>query len=196
MSTITLVNLNRIAVPLVAPYALDVLGSALAAGGHEVDVLDLNFETDPRAAIAERFRRDIPDVVAVTLRNTGDLYFPSFLDLESRGSYLPGHAALVGAIKACVPADRIVIGGVGFSSNARALLSRLGLTYGVVGPGESVLRRIADAADRHQTIADLTDLARLSSDPSMTIFDGTKLPLATNVQRVFVDNKRYYDEGG
>jgi hypothetical protein len=196
MSTVTLINLNRIAVPLVAPYALDVLGSAVAAGGHDVDVVDLNLEADPLAAIAGRFRREIPDVVAITLRNTGDLYFPSFLDLDSRGSCLPDHEALVGAIKAWVPADRIVIGGVGFSSNAVPLLSRLGLARGVVGPGEGVLRRIADAASRRPTIGVLPDLVRLPSDPSMIIFDGTRLPLATSVRRGFVDSKRYYDEGG
>jgi hypothetical protein len=196
MSTVTLINLNRITVPLVAPYALDVLGSALAAGGHDVDVLDLNVESDPSAAIARRFRDEIPDVVAITLRNTGDLYFPSFLDLDSRGSCLPDHDALIGAIKASVPAERIVIGGVGFSSNARALLSRWRLPCGVAGPGESVLRRIADAADRQRPIGVLPDVPRLPSDPSLTIFDGMRLPLVTSVRRGFVDNKRYYDDGG
>lgn len=200
MAMVTLVNLNQIDIPLVAPYALDVLASALTDGGHDVAVLDLNLERDPRAAIDAHFRRRAPDLVGVSLRNTGDLYFPSLFDLPTHGSCLQSHAALIGAITAWISTDRIVAGGVGFSSNPARLLERFGLPYGVIGPGEVVMREIADAVDRGISLSGplsgALGLRRLPSSPRVTVLDGTKDPLAPRVRRMFVDNRKYYDAGG
>src|SRR5262245_55103552 len=99
MASVTLVNLNRILVPTVAPYAIDIIGSALQDAGHAVEVLDLTPADDPVAAIHAYFDVSSPDLVGVTLRNTGDLYFPSFLDLPDQGSFLPEHGRLLSAIK-------------------------------------------------------------------------------------------------
>ena len=85
--------------------------------------------------------------MGLTLRNTGDLYFPSFLDQPARGSFLPEQGRLIAAIKDWVGADTVVVGGAGFSSNPERLLTRFGLKYGVVGPGESTIVEIADASD-------------------------------------------------
>ncbi len=196
MAVVTLVNLNQIRVPLVAPYALDVLASALTDGGHDVDVLDLNLESDPFAAIASRFRDHVPDLVGLTLRNTGDLYFPSALDLPTHGSFLESHAALIGAIRAWVPRERLVIGGVGFSSNPSRLLERFDLPCGVVGPGEVVLCAMAAAVDRGVPIADAMASRRLPSAPHLALFSGVQGPLAGRVRRSFLDHRRYYHEGG
>src|SRR2546423_6246784 len=72
---VVLVNLNLIKVPAIAPYALDVLGSALEAAGHQVDVLDLCPSSDPVSSIHEYFSAQTPDLVGLSLRNAGDLYF-------------------------------------------------------------------------------------------------------------------------
>lgn len=88
--------MDQIRVPLVAPYALDVLASTLCASGQDVEVLDLNLAADPAQAIDEYFRRSSPDLVALTMRNTGDLFFP-ILDLPNAGPCLPDNARLVGS---------------------------------------------------------------------------------------------------
>jgi tryptophan 2-C-methyltransferase len=196
MSLITLVSLNQIRIPLVAPYALDILATALTSDGHDVELLDLNLEPDPIAAIASYFRSRRPDLVGLSLRNTGDLYFPSMFDLPTHGSYLGEHARLIAAIKERVPRDRIVIGGVGYSSNPIRLLDRFGLQFGVVGPGEFILRGMAEALDRRIPFDVALASRRLPTAPFVTLFDGTKGPLAAQVQRRFIANRRYYDEGG
>ncbi len=196
MARVLLLNLNRIDVPLVAPYALDVLASTLTASGHDVELLDLNLEPDALGAVAAYGRRRVPDMVGVTLRNTGDLYFPSWFDQPTRGSYLESHAAIIDGLKCWMPANRIVIGGVGFSSNPIPLLQRFGLTCGVVGPGDAIVPRMAEAIDRRIDLAEALAPWRLPSPPELLLLGGTKGPLATGVRRRFVDNRRYYDEGG
>lgn len=195
MASVLLVNLNRIQVPLVAPYALDVLGSALADGGHDVDVLDLNLEAEPLDAIDRRLTDVAPDLVALTLRNTGDLYFPSWLDLPSRGSFLDDHARLIRRITDHVDIRRIVIGGVGFSSTPVALLERFGLRYGVVGPGDVVLRAMADCVDRGESL-DAVPVGRMAAPAGRTVLVGPKGRLAPRVHRTFAGNRRYYDASG
>lgn len=195
MASVLLINLNRVQIPLVAPYALDVLGSALAEGGHDVEVLDLNLASDPLQAIDARLGGDVPDLVGVTLRNTGDLYFPSWLDLPSRGSFLPDHAVLLARILHHVDADRIVMGGVGFSSNPIPLLQRFGLRRGVVGPGEAVIRALADAIDRGARL-DTVPGERIAAPAGLTLMRGPRGYLASRVRRTFVNNRHYYDAGG
>lgn len=196
MANVTLVNLNQIAVPPVAPYAIDILGSALSVAGHGVEVLDLCGAEHPESRIAEYFGRSSPDIVGLTLRNTGDLYFPSFLDLSSRGSFLADHARLVAAIKQRVSAERIVMGGVGFSSNPRVLLSRFGLSHGIRGPGERALVDIADLFDQGASISEAVALCAGALPGAVSMVDARRANLATKVRRTFVDNKGYYDRGG
>lgn len=196
MAVVTVVNLNQIQVPRVAPYAIDVLASTLTEAGHDVAVLDLNLETDPIAAIAAHFRRRAPDLVGLSMRNTGDLFFPSVLHLPTHGSYLESHGQLIAAVKEWVPVDRIVVGGVGFSSNPARLLERFGLTCGVVGPGDVVFCEMANAIDQGLMVREALSARRLPVAPHLMLFGGTKDPLATRVKRAFVDNRRYYDTGG
>lgn len=189
MANVSLVNLNRILVPPIGPYAIDILGSALEAAGHSVEVLDLTPQEDPLQAIDEHFSYTKPDLVGITLRNTGDLYFPSFLDLPNKGSFLPEHGRLIARINEYAPIDRIVVGGVGFSSNPSGLLKRFGLKYGVIGPGESIFVEIANGVSRGLSLDGICP-------NSEGLFDGRKSRLAGKIKRKFVDNKWYYEFGG
>lgn len=189
MAKVSLINLNRVIVPPIAPYAIDILGSALEAAGHSVEVLDLTPQENPAEAIDEYFSHVRPDLVGITLRNTGDLYFPSFLDLPDKGSFLPEHGKLIARIKEHAPINRVIIGGVGFSSNPFGLLKRFGLRYGVVGPGDSVFVEIANAVSHGLSLGEICP-------NSEGIFDGRGSRLAGKIKRKFVDNKWYYGSGG
>jgi radical SAM superfamily enzyme YgiQ (UPF0313 family) len=186
---IALVNLNRIRIPPIAPYALDVLASALEREGEEVHILDLCPEADPIAAIDAYFSAHDPKLVGLSLRNVNDMYFPSYFDLPTKGSFLDSHRTLVDAIRRYVGPERIIVGGVGFSTNPRAVLRRLGLRYGVHGPGEVILpwiaRRLSSA-----TLAELTEGAELF------VFDGRTGSALGPVSRTYVNNAWYYEYGG
>ena len=189
MARVTLVNLNRIQVPPIGPYAIDILGSALEEAGHDVGVLDLTPAEDPMEAIDSYFQKYVPDLVGMSLRNTGDVYFPSFLDLPNKGSFLEEHQMLISRIRMHVPAEKMILGGVGFSSNAEKLLKRFGLKYGVVGPGDAIIVGVANAIDEGKSIKEFGNCDE-------GVFDGRKSQLARKIKRKFIDNKWYYKNGG
>ena len=134
---IALVNLNLVKVPAIAPYAIDVISSALCAAEHNVEILDLCKENEPLVALRDYFSSHNPDLTALSMRNAVDLYLPSLFDLPDKGSFIGSHAKLVEEIKSYVDPRQIIIGGIGFSVNPHAFLKRLGLRYGAVGPGRT-----------------------------------------------------------
>ncbi|HTU46898.1 MAG TPA: radical SAM protein [Bryobacteraceae bacterium] len=186
---VALVNLNLIKVPAIAPYGLDIIGSGLEAAGHEIDVVDLCREDDPILALHSYFSSNRPDLVGLTMRNAVDLYFPSYFDLAEKGSFLKSHKALIDIIKGYAGIERILIGGVGFSVNPHAFLGRLGLRYGVKGPGELVISQLANALGGKS-------LRELAGGAETFVFDGRKNRIQAPVKRKFVDNRWYYEFGG
>lgn len=187
---VTLVNLNLIRVPAIAPYAIDVLGSALEHSGHAVQVLDLCRADDPVEAIHQYFSAHQADLVGVSMRNAHDGYLPSIFDLKERGSFLPSHRRLLEAMMRHVAVDRIVVGGIGFSLNPHAFLARVGLRYGVRGPGEGVLTQLADGLARGST------LQELAGGSPTHVFDGRTTGSRGPVARRYVDHRWYYEYGG
>ena len=125
----------------------------------------------------------------MSLRNTGDIYFPSFLDLPTKGSFLEEHHRLISRIRLHVPAEKMILGGVGFSSNAEKLLKRFGLKYGIIGPGDALIVGIANAINEGKSIKEFGNCDE-------GIFDGRKSQLARKIKRKFIDNRWYYKNGG
>ena len=79
---VALVNTNRMQPPI-APIGLDYVAEALLASGHDVEILDLCWETDPHSATRRFFDSADFGLVGLTLRNTDDCGFTtrhSFLD--------------------------------------------------------------------------------------------------------------------
>jgi tryptophan 2-C-methyltransferase len=135
---VTLVNPNQI-YPPIAPYALDVLTTALEAAGFETDVLDLTFHLDDWARVlAEYFRLRRPLLVGVTCRNTDTVYA-----FEQR-PFVDRYKAVIDEVRRHTPAP-VVTGGVGFSTMPFALVDYFGVEYGVKGPGEKIICELAQA---------------------------------------------------
>lgn len=186
MSHVLLLNPNKVTVPAVAPYALDVLGTALEDNGHKVSVLDLTKENNDNLAIKNYFSKNSPDMVGISIRNTSDLYFPSFFDLNNQGNFLDNHKYLINEIKKYMPSKKIILGGVGFSSNPEGILKETGLNYGIVGPGESKIVEIANNIDKKNKISNL----------EFEVMDSRQDSIKGNVRRSYVDNSWYYEKGG
>ncbi|MFC0432513.1 tryptophan 2-C-methyltransferase [Kutzneria buriramensis] len=211
---VLLVNPNKVHPPI-APYALDVLTTTLSEAGFEVDVVDLTFDRERwRSVIADYLDRRRPMLVGVTVRNTDTVYA-----FEQR-PFVNEHKEIITEIRRRTAAP-VVVGGIGFSTMPFALVDYFGVDYGVKGPGELILRDLAEAlwsGRSPETVAGLLvnrgggEVVRV---PPFTVTDRTT-PLQLNgfgEDRVWqvdrehsyaresgvpnrVDNLRYYRHGG
>ncbi|MEU3777072.1 tryptophan 2-C-methyltransferase [Streptomyces sp. NPDC032472] len=135
---VLLVNPNKVHPPI-APYALDVLTTALEAADFEVEVLDLTFHReDWKTCLTEYFAQRGPLLVGVTVRNTDTVYA-----FEQR-PFIGEHKEIITEIRRLTEAP-IVGGGIGFSSMPFALVDYFGIDFGVKGPGEQIICDLADA---------------------------------------------------
>jgi len=186
---VALVNTNLIKPPI-APIGLDYVAESLTAAGHEPVLLDLAWAADPVGEVEEFFSRTDVGLVGVTVRNTDDCA------ATTRHSFLPKIAAITSAIRSSSPAP-IILGGVGFSVMPETVLELSGADGGVWGEGEFVLPELASRLEHHQPWTDLpnivTSAAPRASSNAVHFPDLATLPA---MQRRFVDNPRYFTEGG
>ncbi len=186
---VALINTNRIQPP-VAPIGLDYVAEALHAAGQSVELLDLCWKEDPRAAITRFFGTSEFSLVGMTLRNTDDCAF------TSRQSFLPGFVDLVKTVRENTGAP-IVLGGVGFSVMPEQILALAGADFGVWGEGEFALPELAVLLERRQPLYQIPGLiwrcdgAWQRNSPSFRSPAG--LPA---MSRRWVDNRRYFRMGG
>ncbi len=186
---VALVNTNRIAPP-VAPIGLEYVAEGLCASGREVDLLDLCWEERPEPAIARFFGRREYGMIGISVRNTDDCSF------ATRESFLPEVAAMVESIRKHTGAP-IVLGGVGFSIMPEMVLAQCGGDAGIWGEGEFPLARLAERLEEGRTWDDVPGLIVRRGEgwrrnPG-SYFSLTDLP---PMRRGFLDNRRYFREGG
>jgi len=186
---VALVNSNRIRPPI-APIGLDYVAEALHAAGHQVEVLDLCWADDWQAAVDRFFARNSFELVGLTLRNTDDCMF------SSRQSFLGEFAAMVEAVRRSTD-GLIALGGVGFSVVPELVMEHCEADAGIWGEGEFALVELANRIEGKQEWRDLPNLIRRDGDqvcrnpPSAPPL--THLPA---MSRAWVDNPRYFREGG
>lgn len=186
---VALVNTNRIRPPI-APIGLEYVAEVLSASGHGVEILDLCWEERPETAIAGFFGRREFGLVGISLRNTDDC------SLASRESFLPGHAAVTECIRRNSGAP-IVLGGVGFSVMPEAILARCGADLGIWGDGDLLLPRLVDRLERNREWNDLPNLVvRRDGKWRRNPADFPSLDVLPPMSRGWVDNRRYFREGG
>jgi hypothetical protein len=192
---VLLVSANREKLPSpVVPIGPLAVAAALR-DEHEVRLLDLCFEADPRAAVEKAVGAFDPQVIGVGLRN---LHTNAYDGMERLvGEY----AELVTWIRDASDAP-LVLGGPAYSLQPETLLARLGGDYGVVGEGERVFRALVDELSQGRTPArihraraapaPLVRMRRLDRGTSWPASDLDELPLPA---RDLVD-RRYYELDG
>lgn len=135
---VTLVNPNLVHPPI-TPYALDILSTSLEAAGFDVEIVDLTLVRDHwKEVVHDYFASRSPLLVGVTVRNTDTIY------PQEQRVFLDSHREIIEAIASRTDAP-IVGGGVGFSSMPFALVDYFGIDFGVKGPGEVTIVRLAEA---------------------------------------------------
>ncbi len=107
-----------------------MVAAAARGGGHDVELLDLNLETDPFPVLAATLARVDPRLVGVGLRNIDPL-------ANRRHSFLPQFAAVLEVVHSALPDAPVVVGGAGFSMFPLEIMRRYPrLDAGVLLEGE------------------------------------------------------------
>ena len=133
---IAFVSPNREHLPdPVLPLGLLYMMSA-AGEQHERTLIDLCFEAEPLAHLADRLREFRPDLVAIGMRNIQNA------DYTDTGTTLGYYDEVLRTIRECSPAP-IVMGGGGFSVIPHELMRRFSVDYGVIGEGEQAFAALA-----------------------------------------------------
>lgn len=188
-SSIVLINTNGMKPP-VAPIGLDYLADALRREGQEPELLDLCFADDLRGEIDGFFRARKPALVGLTFRNSDDCFWPS------GKSFVPRLAEITSHVRRATDAP-VVVGGNGFSFFPQAILSATGADYGIVGDGESALPRLLKAVQGKGRFEDVSGLVRRGRGEQWISNPPVREELPTvGSPRSFVDNRRYFREGG
>ena len=186
---VVLVNPNQMKPP-VTPIALDYLAHALKENKYDVDVLDLCFSTDIYRDIQEYFMRNQVMAVGFSIRNTDDVYF------ASQDFFLPAYQDIINLIQMQTSAP-IILGGAGFSTMPEAVLSLFNLDIGIWGEGEIALPAVID---RMLTSRDYRNIPGLVYRSQGNFFMNRPkyydLNRITTPTREYIDNKRYFAEGG
>ncbi len=189
MATVLLVNTNLMK-PAIAPIGLDYLTGALKSKGYQVDLLDLCFADDFRTAIDDYFRQNSPVVIGVTVRNTDDCYF------QSGDFFLPKIKQITDYLKPKTDSP-LVLGGVAFSIMPQQILSYCGVDLGIYGDGEVTFPELVKRIISGEDYSDLAGLVwrrrgKWQTNPP----EYFKLDEILDPERNFVDNQRYFKEGG
>ncbi len=115
----------------VYPLGIVSLATHLKGFGHEVQLLDMNLQTDPYGAVKDRLLSFRPEAVGLSLRNIDPLG-------NKTSSLVPPFVATVRLVAAVLPAVRIIVGGTGFSLFPARLMQELPeIHYGIVGEAET-----------------------------------------------------------
>lgn len=150
----------------VPPLGLDCLSQHLRRHGHETRLVHAFLpDPDPADSLGPVIREFQPEIIAFGLRN-----IDTCLACEAHGNltgegwrawhFLDEVARAVRASARLAPEAALIVGGGAFSVAPEALLDRLGLDFGVVGPGEEPLRRFVEVWPDEDGLADIPGLVR------------------------------------
>jgi radical SAM superfamily enzyme YgiQ (UPF0313 family) len=185
---LTLINTNRMA-PLIGPIGMDYVAASANMADIDVEVVDLGLADQPEKAIKDHFSAREPELVGLSFRNADDCFWPS------ADWFVPGLKDTIKAIRAMTNAP-IVIGGVGFSIFAGAIVEYTGADFGILGDGElaiTELYRQLKAAKRFEDVPGLVwrENNKINSNPPSW---PNSISLGTS--RNFIDNQSYFKRGG
>jgi len=187
---VLLVNPNLMRPPI-APLGLEYVAASLTRHGYAPLLCDLSFAQDWRSTLDEDLASSRATAVLVSVRNIDDAYF------ASQDFVLEETAEIVRRImrQTGVP---VCLGGVGFSFAPCEVLRYTGATYGIAGDGEEALPQLLDCLAAGGPVASVpgavfrTDSGNVAAAPRVPC----ALEHAPAPPRDFVDNPRYFAEGG
>ncbi|MFJ9542578.1 B12-binding domain-containing radical SAM protein [Streptomyces sp. NPDC101225] len=187
---VLLISTNKIRVPRPAlPIGMAYISAALKHAGHDVDVLDLLWESRELKAVRERLTGNTYDVVGIAVRNLDNL---TFIDPVFFG---PMTEKIVQCVRKYTSAT-VVLGGSGFSVEPLSFFEYAQPDYGIAGEGEAGIVQLLDHLEgggRRESISGLCyldDDGKFCQNPSNSAFDLGALQPDRSVY-----DPRYFEEG-
>ncbi|MEV0205099.1 radical SAM protein [Streptomyces sp. NPDC050788] len=187
---VLLISTNKIRVPRPAlPIGMAYISAALKHAGHQVDVLDLLWESRELKAVRERLTANTYDVVGIAVRNLDNL---TFIDPVFFG---PMTEKIVQCVRKYTSAT-VVLGGSGFSVEPLSFFEYAQPDYGIAGEGEAGIVQLLDylqSGGRRESISGLCyldDEGRFCQNQSNSAFDLGALEPDRSVY-----DPRYFEEG-
>ncbi|MBS3969533.1 MAG: B12 lower ligand biosynthesis radical SAM protein BzaD [Clostridia bacterium] len=114
----------------VYPIGIVSLAAHVEHKGYQVELLDMNVETDPFGSLKEKLLSLKPEVVAVSLRNIDPL-------ANKTSSLIPRFIVTVRMAARLLPKAWIIAGGTGFSLFPERLMLEIPeIHYGIIGEAE------------------------------------------------------------
>lgn len=187
--TVILVNPDR-EKPLVAPVALDYLAAALQEAGYEPELLDLAFESDWYAATNQAVAKREIAAIAILVRHLDDGLY------NSQTYFLPKSRTLVEYLRSKTRAPIILVGGA-YTLVPESILRFCGADFGIAGDPEDTLPRLLRAFEHGSDFSRVSNIGWLEN---RSFHQRRTEPASLNgrwlSQRRFIDNVRYFNEGG
>lgn len=187
---VLLISTNKIRVPRPAlPIGMAYISAALKHAGHQVDVLDLLWESRELKAVREKLTTGTYDVVGIAVRNLDNL---TFIDPVFFG---PMTEKIVQCVRKYTSAT-VVLGGSGFSVEPLSFFEYAQPDYGIAGEGEAGIVQLLDyleSGGRRESISGLCyldDNGKFCQNQSSQAFDLGALEPDRSVY-----DPRYFEEG-
>ncbi|TET32925.1 MAG: radical SAM protein [Planctomycetota bacterium] len=133
------------------PWGLGCVAAAARNAGHEVAMLDLQLEENPRAAIRRAVKDLGPEVIGISVRNIDDQ------NRQGPAFFLPDVKEVVDICREATGAT-IVLGGAGYSIFPQDALEFLGADMGIQGEGEKTFTALLERLESGADISDLPNL--------------------------------------
>ena len=152
-------NTETISMPTL-PLGFACVAAATQNAGHEVALLNLMFEGDPKVGIRNSIEDFRPEVIGISVRNIDDqnMLQPRFL-----------LAPVKEVIESCRSFSEapIILGGAGYSIFPGSALGYLGADIGIQGEGEIVFPLLVDRIGKGGEVSDLPGV-HLASQIALT----------------------------
>jgi len=129
----------------VMPLGPACVAEAVKRAGHETALLDLMFETDMRAALAQAIASTKPECIGISVRNVDDQTMQS-------PRFLLGNVKEVVKICRSLSSAPLVLGGAGYTIFPEEALVYLGADMGVEGEGEVLFPALLSALEKGDDI--------------------------------------------
>jgi len=187
---VLLVNPNFMTPP-VAPLGLEYTADALERAGFAPVLRDLTFAEDWRKELGDALEASAYGAALVSVRNIDDAFF------ASRDFVLARTREVVAWIKAR-SGTPVILGGVGFSTAPCEVLVFTGADYGIIGDGEEGAPVLLRALSSGGEVASVPGIVSCDSRGKARAsgFAQADLGALGAPRRGFVDNRRYFREGG
>jgi len=150
---VLMISINRKAVFPVVPLGTGLASAIARRAGHEVHLLDLWWEADYKNAAEKALNAFQPQVVGISIRNTGEI-----TSRDQPDSYIDYIRNVVQQCRAFSSEPQVILGGYGFSCAPEAFLLHCGANIGIIGEAEIALPSLLDRVQKQLSLENIPNV--------------------------------------